>query len=114
MTKKYCQNCGTKAESALAKFCASCGTPLNGLPAVKSVAPQVRTMPSRLARSSQVVDDGYDEEGTDTDVVPQLSKLDFEISEDGPSEIAGFSTANTFCFNQDGTQSPRKFKPRKL
>lgn len=113
MTPKYCQNCGTKAESALAKFCASCGNPLNGLPAAKSVAAQARTMPSRLSRTSQV-DDGDDDEGTDTDVVPQLSKLDFEISDDGPSEFAGFSAANTFSFNPDGTQSPRKFKPRRL
>lgn len=113
MTPKYCQNCGTKAESALAKFCASCGTSLNGLPAVKSVAAQVRTMPSRLSRSSQVAQDD-DEEGTDVDSVPQLSKLDFEISEDGPSEFAGFSAANTFSFNPDGSQSPRKFKPRRL
>ncbi len=109
MTPKYCQNCGTKSESALAKFCASCGTPFAG--AVSTSLAQTRKPPSRLSRAAGIDDDP---EGTDVDSVPQLSKLEVRIEEDGGSEFAGFSSASSFSFNPDGTPVIRKFKPRRL
>lgn len=111
MTPKYCQNCGTKAESAVSKFCASCGTPLNGL-ASTSVA-QVRKMPAKFSRPIQSGEND-DDEGTDISEVPQLSNLELEIDDDGPVEFAGYSSASTFVINPDGSQSIRKFKPRKI
>lgn len=109
MTPKYCQNCGTKAESALAKFCASCGTPFAG--AVSTSIAQVRKPPARLSRVAGIDDDP---EGTDVDSVPQLSKLEVQIDDGGASEFEGFSSASSFSFNPDGTTAFKKFKPRRL
>lgn len=103
MHPKYCSNCGTKAESSLAKFCSSCATPLNGIAA--KAAP-------KMARAAQEIDD--DPDATDATYVPVLSELSINIEEDDVSEYPGFSQAQTFSITQDGTQVSRKFKPRRL
>lgn len=108
MTPKYCQNCGTKSENKTAHFCASCGTPLNGVTSVSTV--QTRRPPSRLSRATE----SDDPDATDIEYVPEINKLEVQIDGDGSSEFPGFSSASSFSINPDGTSSVRKFKPRRL
>ena len=114
MSPKYCMHCGTKAESPLAKFCASCGESL-GSAKKESAASEIKPrIPSRFQRGqqSQATADGAD--FTDVDEIPDIKKLDVSIDNEGSTEFPGFSAGNSFSLNADGSLGQKKFTPRRL
>lgn len=94
MTLKYCPECGTKSTAALAKFCISCGSSLDGsAPAKKNIS-----------RTRASVDDD-DVDGSDVYEVPVLDKLKASITVDSDLGIGGSS----FTFGKNGL-IPTAFK----
>jgi len=95
MTPKYCPECGAKSAAALAKFCVSCGSSLDGsAPAKKNVS-----------RTRASVDDD-DVDGSDVYEVPRIDKLKASITIDQDLGIGGSS----FTFGANGL-IPTSFKP---
>jgi uncharacterized Zn finger protein (UPF0148 family) len=100
MTSKYCPACGTKAPSAVAKFCTNCGHSLNTL-----------TSTAKTSQASRQFDDS--EDGSDVFVVPELDGLQVTISGDDDDEKY-VQTVSSFSLSANGGTVPKKFKPRKL
>lgn len=101
MTNKYCPECGTKAPSAISKFCASCGQSLNTL-----------TTTTKTAKASHQIDDDS-EDGSNVFVVPELSGLEVSIS--GADDDEKYvQTLNSFSFTESGGTIAKRFKPRKI
>ena len=94
MLKMYCQDCGspTSYTSSKPKFCSSCGASFNKTIIVNPVQMQkpVFTKPQNTKKQiqSNIEDDYDDNEDTDNiDYVPNISKIDIEISEVRPVKM---------------------------
>lgn len=72
MTHKYCQTCGTKHVIS-AKFCSSCGNSFSGA-----------TKPTTVAQRHPRQDEDGD---GDVSFVPSISKLEYEIVNDGNTKL---------------------------
>ena len=86
MTTLYCQECGHKNEYSLhpPNFCGGCGIKLGG----GLEKNQAREGPKRkLKRPSFMEDDDHDDDGTDIDHVPDIGKLDVNISYEGQARV---------------------------
>ena len=73
---KYCSECGNKVEFNYSppKFCSNCGTPFGAVSKKANAAAPIR----KQTRKSREVEEGF----TDSDNVPDVSKLDLEIEFD--------------------------------
>lgn len=84
MLKIYCTECGspTTYTSAKPKFCSSCGKPFDKL-VVNKVLNQKPTItkvrPSISRDLSEDIEDDYDDNETDVNYVPDVSKIDCDI-----------------------------------
>lgn len=74
MSYKYCENCGHKNQyiGVLPKFCNNCGSNMSGEKSVK------RVVKNSIASKKSKVELNEDE--TDMDYVPNISKLEYEVS----------------------------------
>ena len=96
MLKIYCQDCGspTLYTSLKPKFCSSCGKSFDKTIVVNPVQMQKPTFTKPQNIQKQVksnIDDDYDyDDNEDTDninYVPNINKIDIEISEVRPTKI---------------------------
>ena len=96
MLKIYCQDCGspTSYTSLKPKFCSSCGKSFDKTIVVNPVQMQKPTFTKPQNVQKQVksnIDDDYDyDDNEDTDninYVPNINKIDIEISEVRPTKI---------------------------
>lgn len=84
MLKIYCTECGspTTYTSAKPKFCSSCGKPFDKL-VVNKVLNQKPTItkikPSVSKDFNEDIEDDYDDNETDVNHVPDVSKIDYDI-----------------------------------
>lgn len=84
MLKIYCTECGspTTYSSAKPKFCSSCGKPFDKL-VVNKVLNQKPTItkikPSISRDLNEDIEDDYDDNETDVNHVPDVSKIDYDI-----------------------------------
>ena len=78
MSSIYCPSCGFKNSftSARPNFCSSCGQPFSSFAKVAPKQPD-----------TSVSDHDLDEEGSDIYDVPDVSKLDVDISYEGMAKI---------------------------
>jgi len=76
---KYCSECGAKHEYKFSppKFCSNCGAPMGGAQN-KSNTLEKKTTASKKSKS-------INEDETDAEFVPQISKLEYEIEDFGAS-----------------------------
>ncbi len=74
MSYKYCDNCGHKNQyiGIPPKFCNNCGSSMSGEKSVK------RVVKNSIASKKPRVELSEDE--TDVDYVPDISKLEYEVS----------------------------------
>ena len=77
MAIKFCTDCGKKVEYKFSppKFCADCGSPM-GIANANEATP-----PRRVSRKIEVLNDNE----TDADSVPHISKLEYELDDFGAS-----------------------------
>ncbi len=77
---KFCSECGAKVEYKFSppKFCSSCGNPM-GVASLNESKPLDRN--ARGSRKSQAIND----DETDAEFVPDISKLEYEIEDYGDS-----------------------------
>jgi|TARA_R110002050_G_scaffold215044_1_gene351188 hypothetical protein len=75
MAIKFCTDCGKKVEYKFSppKFCADCGTPM-GIANANEAAP-----PRKVSKKIEVLND----DETDADSVPYISKLEYELDDFG-------------------------------
>lgn len=80
---KYCSECGTKVEYKFSppKFCSTCGAPMGV--AQNESKPLNRNVSSQ--RKSQAINDNE----TDAEFVPNISKLEYEIEKDDIQQTLG-------------------------
>ena len=95
---KYCSQCGSKHEYKFSppKFCSNCGSPV-GVASLNESKPLDRSASSH--RKSQAIN----EDETDAEEVPNISKLEYEI------EDFGAATQQTIG-SLGGKEAPRKRK----
>lgn len=76
---KYCSECGAKHEYKFSppKFCSNCGAPMGAVQ--KESKPLNRNVTA--SKKSKAIND----EETDAEFVPQISKLEYEIEDFGAS-----------------------------
>ena len=79
MPIKFCTDCGTKLEYKFSspKFCSSCGNPVGGLNANASKRKLEETKPKKI--------EPLNDNETDAEYVPSLTKLEYEIDDLGAS-----------------------------
>lgn len=94
MLKIYCQDCGapTAYSNNKPKFCSSCGKSFDKNTVIDKSKLQKQTMIKSEALKKSIIDDDdfYDEEYDeyeDIASVPNINKIDFEISEISPKKI---------------------------
>jgi hypothetical protein len=77
MAIKFCTECGKKVEYKFSppKFCAECGTPM-GIANASEATP-----PRRVSKKIEVLND----DETDAESVPLISKLEYELDDFGAS-----------------------------
>ena len=77
MAIKFCTDCGKKVEYKFSppKFCADCGSPM-GIANANEAAP-----PRKVSKKIEVLNDNE----TDADSVPYISKLEYELDDFGAS-----------------------------
>ena len=77
MAIKFCTDCGKKIEYKFSppKFCAECGAPM-GIASVNEASSR-----RRVSRKIEVLN----ENETDADSVPHISKLEYEVDDFGAS-----------------------------
>lgn len=106
MSAVFCSNCGAKHEYAgfAPNFCSKCGTPLNSKGVQQSSA---RVQPVKTVSRTQHDDESEDE--SDVEQLPQIDKLDVEISIEG-----GFRAFNLEELSKSPqTAQAQKFKPNR-
>jgi len=82
MSTVFCSSCGAKHEySGFApNFCSKCGSPMNP----KALQAQANKFaPQKVSEPEPEEDSEYSEDSTDINSLPNLKKLDVEISIDG-------------------------------
>lgn len=85
MLKVYCQDCGspTNYSNTKPKFCSSCGKPFDKNIAVNRIELRKPTITKRVLKEEDYDDKNeiYDYEDEDIASVPDINKLDFDITE---------------------------------
>jgi DNA-directed RNA polymerase subunit RPC12/RpoP len=82
----FCTECGSKVvySGAKPKFCSSCGSPIGGGQSKASTVTTKRQTPSiREQMESKRNQTPLAEDETDIDFVPNISSLDYEVSNGG-------------------------------
>jgi len=124
MLKIYCQDCGspTSYTSLKPKFCSSCAKPFDKSIVVNKVQMEKPTFTKPQNIKKQVksnVDDDYDYDNEDSDnidYVPDIDKIDIEISEVKPRKIKLGDIVNNLteeAFSQVENSKPIKMKKSK-
>lgn len=92
MAHKYCKSCGSKNEyvGVEPKFCSHCGAPL-GASSIKRV---VKNSEAQAGNFESLAEDE-----TDVNFVPNISKLQYEVS---PFEKRTFKVEELFNLESDG------------
>lgn len=102
MSLLYCSQCGKKHEYNFAKpnFCSACGYSLGVVLASKQ--PATTKSIAKSSRKEEVDEDFDDEDFSDSDELPQIDKLEFDVE--------NFSDYNSFSLNSifGGEQSVQK------
>jgi len=104
MASSFCTNCGHKMTYSFSppNFCGKCGTKLNASVATASVPP--KTLPQkRSVDEDEWIDDGDDEEYSNSDDLPSISSLAYELEPDSPNRQYQFGE----LFGQTRTFSRR-------
>ena len=86
MSTLYCTECGYKNEYSLhpPSFCGGCGARIDG---VSSAEPQKsKSRPKRKLKKPTFLE-GKDDDETDIDYVPDIGKLDVDISYEGQARV---------------------------
>jgi hypothetical protein len=95
MAHKYCKNCGAKNQyvGTVPKFCSSCGKPFGAIAVAKRV---VKNHLSQKPSSEK-----FNEDETDVDFLPNISKLEYEIS---PFESKAFKMEDIVNLEENGEE----------
>lgn len=95
MAHKYCKHCGSKNQyiGSVPKFCSSCGKPFGST----AVAKRVVKNPLSQKASSEMLN----EDETDVDFLPNISKLEYEVS---PFEMKAFKIEDVVNLEEDGEE----------
>ena len=130
MLKIYCQDCGapTSYSNLKPKFCSSCGKPFDKNIVVNKVhlqKPTITEKPTIKASRDNDLEEDLDQDGIESvDYVPNISRIEFEISDVKPSkvkmkDIIG-NSLNIESEKEESTKNkkklnknlPKKYKPK--
>lgn len=106
MSLLYCSQCGKKHEYNFAKpnFCSACGYSLGVVLASKQ--PTAAKAPARKVRPTTDEEDFDDEDFSDTDELPEIDKLEFDV--ENFSDYNSFSLGSIFGQDQTIPKTTRK------
>lgn len=84
--KKFCSECGKGVEYKFSppKFCSDCGAPM-GIASVNEAKPLSREVSRRTQQRAVANADGY----TDSEYVPDISRLEYEVETYGNQMTLG-------------------------
>jgi len=126
MLKVYCSQCGspTSYSAAKPKFCSGCGRSFDGTiinkvqnqqPTIIKREPIKKIIP-KIQPKAQIenYDDGDDYEGEEINYVPEISRLDCEISESKPRGVKIKDLAGTSNDLEKLTEPNSNIKSKKM
>jgi hypothetical protein len=126
MLKVYCSQCGspTSYSAAKPKFCSGCGRSFDGTiinkvqnqqPTIIKREPIKKIIP-KIQPKAQIenYDDGDDYEGEEINHVPEISRLDCEISESKPRGVKIKDLAGTSNDLEKLTEPNSNIKSKKM